>query len=571
MKSLLLLLLTCSAVAATLEAPRELMVGARLSLRLLDRGRPINGAELRVLGPARRKGTVTATPSLNLRSGPATTFGILQPLYTRETLLVTSEGADGWCSVIAPSGRAGFVSCEFLSITDFGLPLGHTDVQGQWSGDGAALVPGPLTIEAWTADGLAATVTIPVRPFEYEIREQLAAGVVYRELRLSAFQDGPFTLQLLEVDPTHPAVNLVPVRARDLAIGRETTSSLTRRHQALAGLNFGYFVTTGAYQGASAGVYQLDGRILSGGSNRSALLLCREDEDRESIAIRTMNFRGRLTSSTGASATLLGVNRNRSAQDLVQFNDALGPSTLTDNSGVEAVVSPQGIVLELRDGTGNSSIPPGGFVYSGAGAGATFLRNNSSVGARLNAELVLLPAEGQGSACDAPDILGAGPRLVQEGRVQVSVENFGHEATRNPRSALALTAAGHLLLITMDGRQPASAGVRLDEFAALLIERFDVVEALNLDGGGSTTLFAAHRLRNVPSDGVERAVSDALLLYSVVSRDDLLALTRHFAPQLEALLSDLASYAVAAERLPWPARRILPEAARGLLRQPALR
>ena len=66
----------------------------------------------------------------------------------------------------------------------------------------------------------------------------------------------------------------------------------------------------------------------------------------------------------------------------------------------------------------------------------------------------------------------------------------------------------------MDGRQPAkSVGMTIAELAALMLE-FGCVEAINLDGGGSTTMVVEGKVVNTPSDAAgERPVSDALLVF----------------------------------------------------------
>ena len=66
-----------------------------------------------------------------------------------------------------------------------------------------------------------------------------------------------------------------------------------------------------------------------------------------------------------------------------------------------------------------------------------------------------------------------------------------------PRSAVGYTKDNHLILMVVDGRQADSRGVYLEELAIMMME-FDCVEALNLDGGGSSSLVADSRLLNRP-------------------------------------------------------------------------
>jgi exopolysaccharide biosynthesis protein len=113
-------------------------------------------------------------------------------------------------------------------------------------------------------------------------------------------------------------------------------------------------------------------------------------------------------------------------------------------------------------------------------------------------------------------IVSGGPRLVRDGRVAIPWRAEGIDraemVTRTPRTLAGVTAAGRLLLVTVDGRRPGwSAGVTLPE-AARVMRALGARDALSLDGGGSTTLVIGGRVVNRPSDGRERAVSDALLV-----------------------------------------------------------
>ena len=64
-----------------------------------------------------------------------------------------------------------------------------------------------------------------------------------------------------------------------------------------------------------------------------------------------------------------------------------------------------------------------------------------------------------------------------------------HQSVRHPRSAAALTADNHLILIVVDGRRPGLAeGMNAFELTSFIEEHFHPVNAINLDGGGSTAL-----------------------------------------------------------------------------------
>jgi Phosphodiester glycosidase len=114
-------------------------------------------------------------------------------------------------------------------------------------------------------------------------------------------------------------------------------------------------------------------------------------------------------------------------------------------------------------------------------------------------------------APDPPgDLLQAGPLLVRDGTPCVDGDAEGFSAGqgqfdsditagRYPRAALALTGGRRLLAVACDGRADDEAGLTLGELSEALVA-LGARSAINLDGGGSTSLVCAGRLRNVPRE-----------------------------------------------------------------------
>ena len=112
------------------------------------------------------------------------------------------------------------------------------------------------------------------------------------------------------------------------------------------------------------------------------------------------------------------------------------------------------------------------------------------------------------------DAVGAGPVLVSNGQIDVRTDEevfFGSAIPdTHPRTAAGITADGALLLVLVDGRQPVSRGVALEELAAIMVD-IGAEKALNLDGGGSSSLVVNGRLVNRPSGRtLERQVMSAI-------------------------------------------------------------
>jgi hypothetical protein len=114
---------------------------------------------------------------------------------------------------------------------------------------------------------------------------------------------------------------------------------------------------------------------------------------------------------------------------------------------------------------------------------------------------------------DVLDTIGGNPTLMERGRVvEGNVSGTDAFSARNPRTAVGHRSDGTVLLVTVDGRgADGSVGMSLRELAQLFV-RLGASDALNLDGGGSTTMVIGREVQNVPSDGTERPVSSALVL-----------------------------------------------------------
>lgn len=120
------------------------------------------------------------------------------------------------------------------------------------------------------------------------------------------------------------------------------------------------------------------------------------------------------------------------------------------------------------------------------------------------------------------DAVSGHPMLVRDSAISPGVDTEGGASfapVRHPRTAVGIARNGtRVLLVTVDGRQkPYSDGMNLRELATVMLA-LGAREALNLDGGGSTTMVSANQARalrivNVPSDSAgERPVGDALAI-----------------------------------------------------------
>jgi len=119
------------------------------------------------------------------------------------------------------------------------------------------------------------------------------------------------------------------------------------------------------------------------------------------------------------------------------------------------------------------------------------------------------------------DVLLSGPLLLEDGNKLALREN-DFAIKRHPRTAACLTRNNRLLLLTADGRNAKAAGLSLGELQALM-QAMGCKEALNLDGGGSTSMYIKNQnsggIVNYPSDNRkfdhagERKVANAIVIH----------------------------------------------------------
>tara|TARA_X000000368_G_scaffold191689_1_gene151125 strand:+ start:660 stop:1610 length:951 start_codon:yes stop_codon:yes gene_type:complete len=103
---------------------------------------------------------------------------------------------------------------------------------------------------------------------------------------------------------------------------------------------------------------------------------------------------------------------------------------------------------------------------------------------------------------DVNDAVHAGPVLIHNGEIKITVNEevfFGSSIPEiHPRTAAGYRKDGNLVLLVVDGRQVNSRGVDLMELA-IIMRDLDCVEAINLDGGGSSAMVVDGKLMNRPA------------------------------------------------------------------------
>lgn len=358
---------------------------------------------------------------------------------------------------------------------------------------------------------------------------------------------GPWRVDVLRVDPDRFSGELDGSFGPDLET-RERTSDLARAAGAVAAVNGGFFVfdpRAGA-PGDPAGVGVYEGDLLSEPVGGRPALVLRPDA-RKTDVVRT-RWAAAAVAESGDRLPLDGVNRvpglirncggtlddtptDRPWHDftctdddeLVAFSPAFGAIT-PQGEGVEVVLDRRDVVVDVRSPRGGP-LPAGGSSVQATGDHTVWLRAHAEVGDELQVRTRLVGDAGKRlPLTPGTAVINGGPELVRDGEVHATPATdgmvhagnpsfyYGWVHKRHPRTFAGVDGKGRLVLITVDGRSTSALGLSIAE-AAEVAQALGLRQAVNLDGGGSTTMVVDGQVINQPSDTQgERPVGDAVLV-----------------------------------------------------------
>ena len=232
------------------------------------------------------------------------------------------------------------------------------------------------------------------------------------------------------------------------------------------------------------------------------------------------------------------INRERGSNELILFTPHYAERTYTTNGGVEVLVQvPEPVGLLAKGGqikgtiraveqrNGSTPILFDQVVLSGHGtAGATLLHHaqvGQQVGISLGMEdhgveeVGMPPADWQGAYAST------GGRFYCVVAGKVPAERWEREKTpgavnRHPRTATAMNDK-YVYFVVVDGRSQQSVGMTITELGDFCKEQLQATYAIAQDGGGSSTMWVEGQVKNVPSDGHERAVGNGNMIALVLA------------------------------------------------------
>jgi hypothetical protein len=373
----------------------------------------------------------------------------------------------------------------------------------------AALMAAIVTVVAIAASGSARG--------RYKVdSRRLARGVTLMEIR---DRRGPNRIRVLKITPASK-VTLDVALATDELPGHETTSSMARRHGALAAINGDFTLLPGTEgSGRPVNTFIEDGHLkaspLIWGRNFSL------DYGETAARVGHTRLRSWVISPTGEIWNMRGTNPvDPIPNGFTMYTPAGGKLFRPPPDSCAARLLATGVFgwNGDRDGVSRDFLVDDVVCrrrpIKRLGGNVLTAPLGSRAAVELRAGLFPGQSVGYGWAFNRPEVLdtiGGNPDLVDGGRVVGAECEGSYFCDRNPRTGIGITPRGKILLVTVDGRSKSSIGMTLGEFAKLF-RYLGATSAINLDGGGSTTMVVRDRIVNVPSGAFERPVGSALLV-----------------------------------------------------------
>lgn len=343
----------------------------------------------------------------------------------------------------------------------------------------------------------------------------LAPGLTYR---MEVDVMTPRTIHALKWTPGTPETAARPELAGRIVYGsgndkgRGTVSQMVAENSAIAGINGDFFPFTGDPLGLMIAANELKSRpfpkrgFLSWGPKGSF--------------VGRAEFAGKLF-VRGLELAIEGFNED-CPQNGISVNSPTAGRAICNPAGTALRVQIEagafelnkptsGLIVEVLTGVSSVPVQLGEFVIMFSGRAQSDAAQ-MAVGQRVT---FLSYVNGLDDT-KAEHAIGGGPILLKDGQISISWQFEGFTSDfalkRHPRTVVGVTPSGDLWFVAIDGRQSMSAGATLEEAAKIML-RLGCVDAVNLDGGGSTAMNVFGIPVNRPSDGQERPVANGILFF----------------------------------------------------------
>lgn len=324
--------------------------------------------------------------------------------------------------------------------------------------------------------------------YQKETSSVISSGVTHKNyIRFTS--NGWQNINVLKVDLEDKHNNLGLLTSSNGVGTLQNLKTMATNSDSIAAINADFFQAKSG-KGNSVGVAIEDGEMISssyyGNLDKDEFATFVLDENNSIFYDFFTNEITLKSMKTKNSTSVSEINKfPRSFENIVIYTPAWGTHShgSQEDLPLTEMVVENNKVVDIRYNQEAVEIPEDGFVVSAIGKGSEFIKENFKVGTKVK-----LNIETNFDLDEIALAVSGGAILLEKGRIP---ETFSSNISGNhPRTAIGSSKdESTLFLVTVDGRQESSLGMTQQELAEFLKE-LDVYNAINLDGGGSTTMVA---------------------------------------------------------------------------------
>lgn len=352
--------------------------------------------------------------------------------------------------------------------------------------------------------------------YSYEEVIPISTGITLTKAEVF-YSDHNISYSYIKADLSNKNVGLTLLKSENGADNAETNAALALSEEdVVASLNADFFSHVGSKTN-SLGIEIKNGEMLQSPINPQTMATVSLTDDE--ILMGYLDFHIMVVAPNWEYKEIRHLNKHTSYYgDILMFTSEFngGYSPAPGGEVLEVVVE-DGKVKEFRRNEPPCLIPENGCVLAVSEGSSMFFSNNFEIGDEIKFDYYITP-----DIKDSDLAFGGGAVLVSEG---VPLKTFSHNVTGyNPRSAIGISKDGKTLyLVAVNGRQEESRGMSMTELASLMAE-LGCDSAVNLDGGGSTSMLAStiwnEKIHTVNSPTETRRIINAIgLTYKDADKD----------------------------------------------------
>lgn len=312
----------------------------------------------------------------------------------------------------------------------------------------------------------------------------------------------PVKINIVEVNTKiNPNLEISPQLASENLKHRATIRTIAQKNNSIAAINGTYFKPQ---TGVPLGTLMIDRKLYTGPIyNRVAMGIGKNEYQMAKVEFISQISNGK------TSLKIDNINQPRmlSTYALIYTRDWGLNAPPPPQYGANIAINNEGKIVSVN--YGSTAIPKDGYVVSAPKA---------KLEPFFNTKKITLDIKTNPNWENIDHIISGGPYLIKNGTIYIDVneQKLTSITGRNPRTAIGYTADNELIMLTIDGREQSSVGVTLSQLANIMKE-FGCINAMNLDGGGSSVMYVNGQIVNSPAQKGGIAISNALTIFEKTS------------------------------------------------------